>query len=150
MLSFKRTDSSDPDFQKLVVELDRYLSVMDGEEHAFYDQFNKITNIRNVIICYEGDRAVGCGAFKPYEAGTVEIKRMYVDPQMRGKGIGLLILHELENWATESGYSTCILETGKRQVEAISLYRKAGYTVIPSYGQYLNVENSVCMKKPLG
>src|SRR5690606_24074681 len=131
--------------QELVKELDKYLAIMDGDEHAFYDQFNKIVDIRNVIVGYENGEPVACGAFKPFEKSTAEIKRMYVKPEGRGKGMGLSLLSELENWASECGYQTAVLETGKRQVEAIALYKKAGYTVIPSYGQYLNVENSVCM-----
>ena len=72
---------------------------------------------------------------------------MFVQPEYRGHGIGLNIVRELELWAKESNYTTCILETGKKQPEAISLYKKAGYTIIKSYGQYKNVENSVCMMK---
>ena len=74
---------------------------------------------------------------------------MFVRPEYRGQGIGLKILKELESWASELNYPECILETGKKQPEAISLYQKAGYKIIKSYGQYLNVENSVCMAKTI-
>jgi GNAT superfamily N-acetyltransferase len=53
----------------------------------------------------------------------------------------------LELWAAELGYTAYVLETGRKQPEAIRIYQKAGYTVIPNYGQYKNVENSVCMTK---
>ncbi|MBN8788447.1 MAG: GNAT family N-acetyltransferase, partial [Terrimonas sp.] len=59
------------------------------------------------------------------------------------------IVNELEQWAKELHYTACVLETGKRQPEAIRLYQKAGYTLIENFGQYKNVENSVCMKKIL-
>jgi putative acetyltransferase len=149
MNTFKRTDSDEKDFRYLVAQLDEYLRIMDGEDHAFYDQYNKLGMIRNVVVCYADDKPVGCGAFKEYENDTVEIKRMFVQPEYRGKGIAVHILRELESWAAELSYSSCVLETGRRQLEAIALYQKCGYTVIPNYGQYANVEYSVCMKKEI-
>ena len=147
MTTFIRTDSDNTDFKTLVALLDADLKIRDGDEHAFYAQFNKITTIRNVIVCYIDDKAIGCGAFRAYDQSAVEIKRMFVLPEYRGHGIALKILNELELWAAELNYLEYILETGKNQPEAIRLYQKAGYAVIPSYGQYLHVENSVCMKK---
>ena len=148
MTIFSRTDSDNPDFQYLVALLDADLSVRDGDEHAFYDQFNKITTIRNAIVCYVDDKAIGCGAFKKYDENKAEIKRMFVLPGYRGHGICLNILRELELWAAEMNYAECILETGKNQPEAIHLYQqKAGYSIIPNYGQYQHIENSVCMIK---
>ena len=84
---------------------------------------------------------------RDYEEKIAEIKRMFVKPEFRGLGIGYSILKELEQWSVELNYVECILETGKKQPEAIRLYQKAGYILIPNYGQYENVENSVCMKK---
>lgn len=146
-MKLKRTDSSDPDFVKLVAELDKYLADVDGAEHGYYAQFNGLENISNVVVVYDGDEPVGCGAFKPYSDTTVEIKRMYVSPDHRGKKIGVLILDELEGWAGELRYSECILETGHKQQAAVHLYRNSGYQVIPNYDQYIGVENSICMKK---
>lgn len=142
-----RTLSDNIDFQKLVALLDEDLKIRDGEEHSFYSQFNKIDNIRNVIVYYIDNKPIGCGAFKEYDMSKVEIKRMFVLPEYRGRGIGLGVLKELELWASELNYSECILETGKKQPEAIKLYQKAGYAVVKNYGQYENVENSVCMAK---
>lgn len=149
MNTFKRTNSDQKDFRDLVAQLDQYLSIMDGKDHAFYNQYNKLDKIHNVVVCYVNDKPVGCGAFKEYENDSVEIKRMFVLPECRGKGIAVGILKELESWAAELNYSSCILETGKRQHEAIALYQKCGYTIIPNYGQYVNVEYSVCMKKEI-
>lgn len=149
MQKLKRTTSDNPDFQQLVALLDADLAIRDGDEHAFYAQFNTTGNLRNVIVCYEGDRAIGCGAFREYDKENAEIKRMFVQPERRGHGIGLTILKELELWATEENYSKCILETGIKQHEAIRLYEKAGYTRTKNYGQYLNIENSVCMIKAI-
>lgn len=149
MTTFERTTSDNEDFKSLVVLLDADLRIRDGEEHAFYAQFNKIDMIKNVIVCYNDKTPIGCGAFKEYDKQKVEIKRMFVVPEYRGKGIGLKILNELELWAAALNFAECILETGKKQPEAISLYQKAGYETIKNYGQYENVENSVCMKKVL-
>ena len=149
MTTYKRTISDDPDFRDLVALLDEDLQIRDGDEHPFYAQFNKIENIRNVIVCYIDNKPVACGAFKEYDEKKAEIKRMFVQPGSRGRGIGLNILKELESWAAELHYPECILETGKKQPEAIRLYQKAGYTIIENYGQYENVENSVCMMKAI-
>lgn len=147
MTHFIRTDSDNSDFKSLVVLLDADLRERDGDEHAFYAQFNKIATIRNAIVCYVDDKAIGCGAFKEYDLLKVEIKRMFVLPDYRGHGIALKILNELELWAAELNYREYVLETGKKQPEAIRLYQKAGYSIIQNYGQYQGVENSVCMMK---
>ncbi len=147
MINLVRTNSDNADFRELVALLDADLQIRDGAEHSFYAQFNKIDKIRHAVVAYENETAIGCGAFREYSAGVVEIKRMFVRPENRGRGIAGKILTELETWAKELNYSECILETGVKQPEAIRLYQKSGYEKIPSYGQYLNVKNSVCMKK---
>ena len=144
-----RTDSANPDFQQLVRELDRDLSIRDGADHSFYSQFNKIDTIKHVIVAYDQDQPVGCGAIKVFSKDAMEVKRMYVPGNKRGLGIASTVLAALETWAKESGYTKCVLETGKRQPEAISLYKKNGYHIIPNFGQYKNVENSVCFEKNL-
>lgn len=143
----KRTTSDNSDFQNLVILLDQDLKIRDGDEHYFFAQFNKLDSIRNVVVYYSDNIPVGCGAFKKYDEQSVEIKRMFVKDEFRRKGIAGIILKELELWAKESGFSACVLETGKKQPEAIRLYQKSGYEKIPNYGQYENVENSVCMRK---
>ncbi|MDD4968673.1 MAG: GNAT family N-acetyltransferase [Paludibacter sp.] len=145
----KRTNSDDTDFQKLVTELDKDLKIRDGEEHVFYSQFNKTDKIKHTIVAYDQDLAVGCGALKEYSNDTMEVKRMFVKLNNRNKGIASLILHELENWSKELDYKKCILETGKKQPEAIHLYEKNQYNLIPNYGPYKDVENSVCFEKEL-
>lgn len=144
-----RTNSENIDFIKLVSRLDAELAITDGEEHHFYNQFNKIDSIKFVVVAYENEMPLGCGAIKQYNSTTMEIKRMYVAPEHRGKGIATKLLLELENWAAELSFERCMLETGKRQTEALQLYKKNGYTVIPNYGQYAGMENSVCFEKKL-
>ena len=149
MIKIIRTDSVHPDFIELVKSLDADLAERDGTEHSFYDQFNKIATIKNVVVAYENNQPTGCGAIKEHNPDVMEIKRMYTSPDARGKGIATKILVELEKWAIELGYNKCVLETGKRQPEAIALYLKNGYQLIPNYGQYANMENSVCFKKKM-
>lgn len=144
-----RTDSDHPDFRTLVALLDHYLAVIDGEEHAFYAQLNKIDRIRHVVLAYLGPEPVGCGAFREFSPGVVEVKRMYVQPAQREQGIATAVLAELEAWAGELGYTGTVLETGLKQPAAIRLYERRGYVRTANYGQYLNVDNSVCMSKRL-
>lgn len=142
-----RTNSENQDFIHLVKLLDADLAKRDGKDNVFYAQFNKVNTLKYAVIAYENDKPVGCGAIKEYDRTSMEVKRMYVLPESRGKGIAIQILTKLENWAKELSYKKCVLETGKRQPEAIELYKKSGYQIIPNYGQYAGVENSVCFEK---
>ena len=149
MINIKRTNSDDIDFINLVALLDQDLAIRDGEDHAFYNQFNKTDKIKHAVVYYENDIPVGCGAFRAKQSDKTEIKRMYVHPDHRKKGIASAVLKELEIWAKEVGYTYTILETGKNQPEAINLYQKQLYTIIPNYPPYEAIDNSVCMKKTL-
>ena len=147
MIHLVRTNSENPDFVALVKHLDTFLAVIDGDDHAFYAQFNKIDILKQAVVAYLDGKPVGCGAIKELDTESMEVKRMYTAPESRGQGVATAILTELENWAAELGYRKCLLETGIRQPEAIALYKKAGYHIIPNYGQYTAVETSVCFEK---
>ncbi len=149
MITLTRTNSADLNFLELVKALDAELKILDGDEHLFYSQLNKTNSIKHVIVAYENNIAVGIGAIRPYTSDTLEVKRMYVSEEHRGKRIATAILKELEKWAKELGYKKCILETGIKQFAAIALYKKIGYQSIPSYGKYLNAANSVCFEKEI-
>ena len=149
MVKITRTNSDNPDFIELVKYLDADLAERDGKDHPFYARFNKIDKLKYVIVAYENGKPVSCGAMKEYKPGIVEIKRMYTLPEKRGKGIASKILAELEIWAVELDYDKCILETGKKQPEAVKLYKKNGYRSIPNYGQYVGIENSLCFEKEI-
>ena len=144
-----RADSSHPDFVSLVRMLDLELADRDGEDHSFYAQYNKIEAIKHVVLTYIDQEPLGCGALKQFGPSTMEVKRMYVPPSGMKKGIASKVLSELELWALELSCTKCVLETGKRQPEAIALYHKNGYTQIPNYGQYAGMENSICFEKKL-
>lgn len=149
MIKYIRTTPENMDFISLIKKLDQDIKLRDGDEHIFFAQFNKTDSIKNVIVVYDELKAVGCGAFKFYDEDVAEIKRMYVNPEVRGKGIASKILKEIESWAKEETFKSCILETGKKYPEAIALYKKNGFLTIPNYGQYEHIEDSVCFQKTL-
>ena len=147
MITTIRTNSQNADFRGLIVDLDKDLAIRDGSEHEFYAQFNKVDMIKYVVVAYEDQIPVGCGAIKELTSDSMEVKRMYTVPESRGKGVASTVIKELEKWASELSYKRCLLETGKKQPEAIALYFKSGYNVVENYGQYAGVENSICFEK---
>ncbi|MEN2489387.1 GNAT family N-acetyltransferase [Flavobacterium sp. B11] len=148
-LKLERTNSQNADFSKLIVELDANLASRNGEMQEYFNQFNKLDSIKHVIIAFVNGTAVGCGAIKQFDAESVEVKRMFVSEEFRGRGIAHKILNELENWAKELGYAVTVLETSNVQVEAVKLYTKSGYGVTENYGQYAGIETSICFRKEL-
>ncbi len=111
MIKLIRANSTHTDFIALVEELDAYLRVVDGADHAFYNQYNGIEALQHTVIAYKDGIAAGCGAFKPYPDNKAEVKRMYSKLEYRKEGVATKILAELENWAKGLNYQSCILET---------------------------------------
>jgi len=146
---FFRTTSTNPDFRQMVNELDIDLYQRNGDIQSQYERYNQIDNIKHSVVIYIDGKTVGCGCFKPFDPETIEVKRMFVKPEMRGKQLATGLLCELEKWAVEEGYSNAVLETGRRQVEAQALYNKAGYFRTENYGQYAGMEDSICYRKAL-
>jgi len=144
----RRTNANDPDFKTLVELLDEELRILDGDEHVFYAQLNKTGNI-DAVVAYIDGQAVGCGAIRAFSGEAMEIKRMYVLPEFRRAGVATAVVAELEKWTRELGYPSCVLETGKNQPWAITLYKRLGFIEIPNYGKYAGVANSVCFRKTL-
>ena len=142
-----RTNSDNPDFKKLTDELDIELCRIYNTNPEDYEEYNRITGLSTVVLAYENEEAVGCGCFKIFNDKTVEIKRMFIVEEERGKGIASAILAELESWAKELGYSEAVLETGKGQPNAIRFYKKYDYQITENYNQYDDLEISVCLKK---
>ena len=149
MEQLKRTTSTDNKFKALVALLDADLAERDGDDNAFYAQFNGIVHLNHCVVYYMEDLPVACGAFKAFNETTIEVKRMFVLPGHRGKSLASKVLNELEHWAKELNYSSSVLETGLRQPEAIALYKKNRYTITPNYPPYEGMENSVCFHKLL-
>ena len=146
---FLRTTSENEDFRQMVNELDIDLYKRNGDTQILYEQYNQVDHINHAIVVYVAGKPVGCGCFKLFDAETIEVKRMFVKPEMRGQKLSAGLLQELEKWAIEEGYSKAVLETGVRQVEAQGLYVKAGYFRTENYEQYLGMEDSICYRKAL-
>lgn len=101
------------------------------------------------LVIRDGDRAVACGGVCRFDAERAELKRMYVVPEARGRGLGRAVLEALEAEARLLGYRAVVLETGDRQQEALGLYRSSGYEPIPCYGVYATRALSICFEKIL-
>lgn len=149
MITLRRCTSDDAAFRALVAELDAELWQRYGALQATFVPHNRIEALDTVMVAADGDHPVGCGCFKPFDAERVELKRVYVARDARGRGIAAQLLAALEAWAAELGAARMILETGPNQPEAIALYEKAGYTRIARFGPYVDMQTSICMGKPL-
>ena len=101
------------------------------------------------LVARVAGRPVACGALRMLDPSTAEIKRMYVIPELRGRGIARAVLAELEAECLRLGASRLVLETGARQTGALALYGRAGFVEIPAFGEYLDSPLSVCLAKAL-
>ena len=144
-----RTTNENEDFIGLVKALDKSLWETYPELQSDYWQNNIIEFNPNVIVVYWDHTPVACSCFKKYDTNTIEIKRMFVTPDTRGKGLAQMMLHELEAWAMTLGFKVSVLETLYRQEAAIGMYLKAGYVAIENYAPYEGLKNSICMRKSL-
>jgi putative acetyltransferase len=143
----KKVSSVSPEVKSLSDELHKDLEAIYGNGiiEDFIDE-NELMLI--FFIAYdEKGNAISCGALKHFDDSTAEIKRMYVKPQFRGRGISKLILKQLESYAEELNYQRLVLETGLKQPEAMSLYRKFGYKPLKCYGRHSNDPDSRCFEK---
>ncbi|MCE5188733.1 MAG: GNAT family N-acetyltransferase [Eubacteriales bacterium] len=144
-----RCEGTDSTFQALTVELDEDLQARYGAQMDFFGRYNHASDVKNAVYACVDDAPAGCGCFKPFSDGTVEMKRVFVRKELRGRGIARAVMRALEAWARELGYQSAVLETGILQPEAIRLYEAAGYKRIPNYPPYENVKESVCYQKTL-
>lgn len=139
-----------PDLHELIRRLDRDLLDRYPAEHIFGIDFTDPA-VKNVhfAVAYLGGEPVGCGAIRPLTGRAAELKRFFVDPAFRRRGIASSLLAHLERHAAREGFAAIRLETGARQPESIALYEKFGYRQIPCFGEYADCEASVCYEKKL-
>ena len=151
IVRFEYTDGSNKDFIELCHKLDDFLNeLVGGEENRIeYVQNNKLDDIHDVILVYDNNSPVACASFKKFNDECAEVKRVFVKKEYRGMGISKELMELLEKQAKERGFQYFILESGELLVSAMALYRKIGYRVIPNYGQYVDMDESICMKKKL-
>lgn len=150
-MKFVYTNGGNSDFIELCHSLDNFLNELVGgeENRAEYIPYNQLDDIHDVIVAYDDDIPVGIVSFKKYNDECAEVKRVFIKQEYRGRGISNKLMELLEKVAREKGYQYLILESGEPLVAAMALYRKKGYKVIPNYGQYKDMPDSICMKKKL-
>lgn len=150
-MRFEYTNGRNKDFIFLCHTLDDFLNeVAGGEENrAEYIPYNSLDDIHDAVVAYDGDKAIGCAAFKRYDDECAEVKRVFIRAEYRGKGIAKKLMEVLEDIARKKGYTGFILESGEPLAAAMALYRTSGYYIIPNYDQYADMPQSVCMKKKL-
>jgi putative acetyltransferase len=141
-----------PVVQRLIAALNAELEARYPEEGANHFRLDpeEVADGRGAfLVAYISGQPVGCGAVRRIDPAVAEIKRMYVAPEARGRGVGRQVLMELEAEARRLGATRLVLETGPRQPEALALYSRAGFVEVPNFGEYVGCEFSVCMAKEL-
>ena len=150
-MNFKRTNGKDKDFiencRLLDMDLDRRVGKKIKRDK--YKKYNQLDEIQEAIVVYEDNRAVGGGAIRRYDDENIELKRVFVHPEYQGRGIGSKLVSLLIEWAMELGYKRIILETGELLAESCAVYKKLGFEVIPNYGPYVDMPESLCMAKDI-
>ena len=151
-LIIERVDILSLTARNLILALNAELSSRypeDGACHFRLDAEEVAEGRGMFLVAYRGERPIGCGAVRRIEEQTGELKRMYVCPEERCRGVGRAILDGLEAEARKLGINKLLLETGIRNPEAIALYERAGFSRIPAFGEYVGSPISVCMAKEL-
>ncbi len=152
-IQIRREDLTSPIAGSLIRTLNAELSAQypeEGANHFRLDAGEVVEGRGAFLVAYVEGRAVACGAIRREDEHTAEIKRMYVVPEARGRGIGRAVLAALEAEGRRLGVARIVLETGERQLEALALYASAGFDRIPLFGEYIGSPLSVCMVKELG
>ena len=150
-MDYVRTDGKNEDFiencRLLDIDLDRRVGRQIKREK--YQKFNQLDEIREAILVYDNGKPVGGGAIRRYDDENFEMKRVFVHNEYQGQGIGSRLVSLLIEWAAQLGYRRMILETGELLAESCAVYRKLGFAVIPNYGPYADMPESLCMAKAI-
>jgi putative acetyltransferase len=149
-LTLQFSEPNNEDLLALIAKLDEYLYSLYPSEEVFVVNLDgpKVSDVV-FVIAYLEDVTVGCGAYRPLDERTCELKRIFVDPSYRNKGIASRILSFLEQEAVHAGFTSLLLETGPMQPESIELYKKLGFVEIERFGEYVDCPSSICMGKKL-
>ena len=147
------TDAANLDFIRLTKELDENLNGISAdrpeEERTKYASFNELSDITKAFVMYDKETAIGCAAFKKYATDTVEVKRVFISKNYRGRGLSKMLLYELEKQVKNDGFSRLILETGKNNRAAVSMYKAINYKETDNFPPYTEMEDSICLSKDL-
>ena len=156
MITLRRVELDDATTTSLWAEQQRELFARYGEPDADADfalDLPPNALVVSLLAVTEGGEPVGTGLVRwsPFDsgAGSVEVKRLYVRPAHRGKGLSRIIMGALEDAALRAGAVRIVLETGVEQPEAVALYEALGYDRIGAYGEYMDDPRSICFGKDL-
>ncbi|ULL19126.1 GNAT family N-acetyltransferase [Paenibacillus sp. H1-7] len=149
-LTLQITEPKNKDLLDLIAKLDDYLYSIYPAEEVFVVDLDepKVQDIVFVVAYLDG-KAAGCGAYRPLDSHSAELKRIFVDPAYRNRGIASRVMTFLEQDAKQAGFTAMLLETGPMQQESIELYKKFGYELIDRFGEYIDCPSSICMRKHL-
>lgn len=149
-VEYQTYDRLVPEFVSLTEDLDRELHRKKGTAQQAYQGLNKLDGITDVVVAFQGGRPLGCASFKLRTPGIAEVKRVYVRPERRGRGVSRRLMETLEVRARQRGINTVLVETSRTFVEANGLYPSIGYREIPNYPPYDGMADSICFQKELG
>ena len=141
--------ASSPDFRMLAAKLDAYYFELVGDIQNRYAEVNRPENMTALAVAYEDGVPIACGAWKRIDATTAELKRLYVLPQFRRKGVARSLIASLEADAAAAGIRCMILETAVDTADSHRLYLSAGYRIMDYYGSPAGAENCLCFHKEL-
>ena len=146
-IDYRWTDGYDKDFQLFYIKTEEYYSKIVGgtEKRSGFIPHNLSESISDVLIARLDDIPVGCTGLKPYSDRDVEIKRVWVEPNYRGRHIATEMMNIIENKAREMGFSRAILQTRSIMMDAVSLYKERGYELIENYPPYDKLDGAMCM-----
>lgn len=149
MIEYKWTDGNDKDFLHFYEITEDYYTKMAGglSKRQSFIPYNLSSLIPDVLIAYEDGTAVACAGLKKYSDEDVEIKRVWIEPEHRGRRIATSMMEKLEEKAFRCGYKRMILQTRPVMEDAVALYEKLGYVFIDNYPPYDKLEGAICLAK---
>ncbi len=150
MLELRFVNAENTDFHDLTAKLDEYYFMLVGDVEKRYAKYNLPHLFNCRVVAYEDGKPAGCGAWKQIDDVTFEVKRIYIAPEFRRKGIASAVIAALEQDAAQHGLTRAILETATTTEDSAALYCKLGYHEISYYGSPAGAENCRCFEKTLG
>ena len=140
-------DGNNEDFQRFYLKTEEYYSRIVGgkKNREGFIPYNLSESISDVLIAYSDGKAVGCAGLKRYSDQDVEIKRVWVEPEWRGKHIATGLMDQIEDQARKMGFKRAILQTRPIMPDAVGLYENRGYVLIGNYPPYDKLEGAICM-----
>lgn len=141
------TNEKDERFIELVEELDKFYFERIGDELSKYDKYNEFNTPHVVLLAIESDNPIACASYRVLNASSVEFKRVYVKKEYRQMGVAFALIKELEKCVIKDNFKYSYIVTGKDNYAAIKLYEKLNYVLIENFGQFVDDDSVICMKK---